>query len=356
MSPTAPEPLSLAGKLDLIPGVLSLLAAGLVAAITGLWRTHRDAPTYHLHVAYAILRKSAERYSLAQLQWALPSTEQVYEQYARAAGFKPQTVSLGHGAKGHWVGDKHAKNVLIWYHGGGFGMAANTAFFEFWEKLVVSARTRDKDLAVFALSYTLSPHARYPTQLTQAVEALRYIVSQGRRPGSILLGGDSAGASLGMGVLSHLAHPHPAIQELKLREPLAGTVLMAPPASMDEKVAEGRDVYCGGDVLVPDVAIRWLHLYLGGAKRDYYTDPYDAPASWFESLPVKKILVLGGGNEVLRPIIEAFVEKVKPAFPAIELFIGRREAHVAPVYNIFVGDRKETEQGRRLKDWLTDVL
>lgn len=28
-----------------------------------------------------------------------------------------QTVDLEHGAKGHWIGDKNALNVLIWYHG-----------------------------------------------------------------------------------------------------------------------------------------------------------------------------------------------------------------------------------------------
>lgn len=28
-----------------------------------------------------------------------------------------QTVDLEHGAKGHWIGDKDALNVLIWYHG-----------------------------------------------------------------------------------------------------------------------------------------------------------------------------------------------------------------------------------------------
>lgn len=112
-----PKPLSLAGKLDLLPGLFNIIVAGIVAAFTGLWRNERDAPTYYLHVAYAVLRKSTERYSLEQLQWALPTTDEVYEQYARTAGIKPQTVDLGNGAKGHWVGDKNAKNVLIWYHG-----------------------------------------------------------------------------------------------------------------------------------------------------------------------------------------------------------------------------------------------
>lgn len=114
---TALEPLSLAGKLDLLPGLFNIIIAGIVAAFTGLWRNERDAPTFYLHVAYAVLRKTTERYSLAQLQWALPNTDEVYEQYARTRRIKPETVDLGKGAKGHWVGDKNAKNVLIWYHG-----------------------------------------------------------------------------------------------------------------------------------------------------------------------------------------------------------------------------------------------
>jgi hypothetical protein len=26
-------------------------------------------------------------------------------------------VELEYGGKGHWIGDKNAKNVLTWYHG-----------------------------------------------------------------------------------------------------------------------------------------------------------------------------------------------------------------------------------------------
>lgn len=44
-------------------------------------------------------------------------TDVVYEQYARSARVKPVTVVLGHGAKGHWIGDTNSQTVLIWYHG-----------------------------------------------------------------------------------------------------------------------------------------------------------------------------------------------------------------------------------------------
>lgn len=44
-------------------------------------------------------------------------TDVVYEQYARSARVRPVTVVLGHGAKGHWIGDTNSQTVLIWYHG-----------------------------------------------------------------------------------------------------------------------------------------------------------------------------------------------------------------------------------------------
>lgn len=44
-------------------------------------------------------------------------TDKVYNAYAKSAKAIPQTVDIGLGAKGHWIGDENAKNVLIWYHG-----------------------------------------------------------------------------------------------------------------------------------------------------------------------------------------------------------------------------------------------
>lgn len=32
-------------------------------------------------------------------------------------GLEPDTVALPHQAQGHWVGNKNAKNVIVWFHG-----------------------------------------------------------------------------------------------------------------------------------------------------------------------------------------------------------------------------------------------
>jgi acetyl esterase/lipase len=243
--------------------------------------------------------------------------------YARSKKLKPDTVDLGNGAQGHWVGNKNAKHVLIWYHGGGFCLPANIGYFKFLERVVQSTNSGGGDLAVFALTYTLAPHARYPTQLSQAVAALRYVVEKtGHKPGQVLLGGDSAGGNLVFGVLSHLAHPHPRIDELKLSEPLAGAAGIAPWTSLDPSLSE-QAVYYGGDIVTPYVGRAWGSEYLNGVERDYYTDASDAPTSWFETYPVKQILILGGANEILLPVIEDFAGKIKVSwqfFPLCEIF------------------------------------
>jgi hypothetical protein len=180
---------------------------------------------------------------------------------------------------------------------------------------------------------------------------------------------------LAIGVLSHLSHPHPEIPKLELTGPLAGVAVIAPWTSLDERHSD-KDVYSGGDVITPYVGRPWSRHYLGGAPRDYYTDASDAPSSWFETYPVKKILVLAGGNEILKPTIEDFVVNLKvslslvpglptrsialtPAqrgFPSVEFFVGHREAHVAPIYNLYLGDSRETLQGEKLKAWLGENL
>lgn len=195
--------------------------------------------------------------------------------------------------------------------GGGFCVPANAGYFKFWANLVRVSRDAGKDFSIFAVSYTLAPNARYPTQLTQAVEALRYILnSTSRSPSQILLGGDSVGGNLAIGVLSHLAHPHLSIEALKVSEPLAGMAAIGPKTSMDDNFDE-TSIYYGGDLITPGTSKMWSRTYLAGAARDYYTDASDAPSTWFQSFPVKEILIVAGQNEILLHKIEAFVKVLK---------------------------------------------
>ncbi|CAL5869952.1 uncharacterized protein PFLUO_LOCUS4185 [Penicillium psychrofluorescens] len=348
--------LSLAEKLDLLPALVSVSLAAFYALLTGIWRSERQAKTLFLHFGYAIFRKVTARMSPSQIQFVSPTSDKIYNRFAKKSGRVPESVELGHGALGHWIGDRNAPNVLVWFHGGGFALPANMGYFKFYSNVVRELERSGKRVAVFSLTYTLSPQGTYPTQLRQAVECMRYIVSQPNRdPSTVFLGGDSAGGNLVSGVLSHIAHPHPQIAPLSLSGNLGGAAMIAPWTLLDTEFPD-QEIYSGGDLITPSVAGPWSSAYLGKATRDYYTDLSTAPTDWFESFPVNTVLITGGGNEILLPIIQDFAAKFKEGFPSVELFIGHREGHVAPIYNLYLGDNTETEQGKKVKSWLKELL
>ncbi|KAL1985326.1 hypothetical protein VTN96DRAFT_8004 [Rasamsonia emersonii] len=359
-----PKKISLAEVIDIIPGLLSITATGIFALVTGPFRHRKQrknpkqgvARTLLLHVGYAVLRKATLRLTLLQLQFIFPKTDTTYRLFAWRSGIANQTVDLGHGAQGHWIGNKDAKNVLIWYHGGGFAVPANRCYFQFLAGVVKAMNQAGKDLAVFVLTYTLTPHASCPTQLQQAVACLRYMLQTGRSPGNIYLGGDSAGGNLVLGVLSHISHPHAEIDQLSvLSEAFGGAVLIAPWTDLRTEYPPPETAPLG-DLITQDVAKKWATAYLNGRRRDYYTDASWAPPEWWEGLKVKDVLILAGGNEILLPVIEDFTQKLRAGFPSVTLFVGPGECHVAPMFNLLLGDRTETEQGKKLKSWLRELL
>ncbi|EAU29350.1 conserved hypothetical protein [Aspergillus terreus NIH2624] len=349
-------PLSLREKLDFLPALVSIALTVVWAMLSGLWRSNRYPKSWLLHVGYAVFRKATTRMTIAQMQYIMAPSNKVYDLYVRKAKKIADTVDLGHGALGHWIGDRKAENVLVWYHGGGFALPANLGYFDFFTQLIADSAAAGKSLAVFSLTYTLAPHGTYPTQLRQAVAALRYVLEQTGRPAHrVLLGGDSAGGNLVGGVLSHLAHPHPAIDPVPVSDLLAGAVMIAPWTSMETEYV-GQEIDSRGDLITPAVAGPWARAYLGTAKRDYYTDLSTAPTDWFTTFPVKRVLVTAGGAEILLPLVQDLVAKFQEGFPDVELCVGEREGHVAPIYNLYIGDRTETQQGKRVKSWLRETL
>ncbi|KAJ5772762.1 Alpha/beta hydrolase fold-3 [Penicillium paradoxum] len=348
--------LSLQEKLDLLPAVASIIAAAFYALLTGIRRTERQATTLSLHTGYALFRQATARLSPSQMQYILPSSHKIYELYLKKTGGRPESVELGDGALGHWLGDRNADNVLIWFHGGGFGLPAHMGYWKFYAQLVRDLKASGKSVAVFGITYTLAPIATYPTQLRQAVSSVRYILSQPNRdPASIFLGGDSAGGNLVGGVLSHLAHPHPEIKPLLLSANLGGAVMIAPWTLLDTTFP-GMEVYHGGDIITTAVAGPWATAYIGPSKRDYYTDLSNAPMGWFTKFPVNSMLITAGGNEIMLPLIQDFATKVKAGFENVELFIGHRECHVAPFSNMELGDATKTEQGKRIETYLGETM
>lgn len=218
--------------------------------------------------------------------------------------------------------------------GGGFNLTASPLHFEFYSSLVKELTASGHDIAVFFVSYSVTPEASYPTQLRQAVEALRYILTAAapspRTPSEVVIGGDSAGGNLALGVLSHLLHAHPQIEPLELSAPLAGVFAFAPWVSFfprsdgggnDDEATRRRkwaslETNKYKDLIAAETLDKWSAAYLDGKPSDNWSEPGLAPADWWVggNDKAKHVIILAGGDEVLCSSIEAFAEKFKVGF------------------------------------------
>jgi acetyl esterase/lipase len=232
-------------------------------------------------------------------------------------------------------------------------MPAIPRYFDFWLEIIRALNENGHDLAVFFPRYTLTPHAVYPTQLRQAVEALRYIINEtGRSPANVIVGGDSAGGNLASATLLHLSHPHPEIDSLELSAPLAGVFAYAPWVSFSTEWPSMKDNEWK-DILTPALLTSWANSYRGSKAADNWNEPFTAPTEWWADVKTERILILAGGDEILLSPIEEFAKKIKSVFPATTYVVGKDESHDAPFY---VSAKEEAQTAVELRQWLAARL
>ncbi|KAI9369204.1 Alpha/Beta hydrolase protein [Aspergillus egyptiacus] len=346
------QPLSFWEKADLFAGNLSVLGAALYSVITGAFRGKSGAKYFVHHVSHAAVRRAVRRLSPRQLQYQSVSGLQAYEAFAKEHNLTPEKVTLNHGATGLWIGNKHAKNVVVYYHGGGFNLPPVPGHFAFLHDLVQDLNKNGHEVAIFFLVYTLTPPATYPTQLRQSVEALRHILTQSpRSPSDVIIGGDSAGGNLALATLLHLTHPHPEIDPLPLPEgeDLAGVFGFAPWVSFSVD-GESMTTNQYKDIIPAEGLKNWSRGYLGQMKEgDAWSEPAKAPVEWWRAVRAKRVLILAGRDEILLSAVEEFVKRVKTVLPQLTYVVGYDETHVSAVYS---GTLMEGQQARGLRNWL----
>jgi acetyl esterase/lipase len=168
-------------------------------------------------------------------------------------------------------------------------MPANNAHFDFWLEMTRALNESGHDLSVFMLNYTLTPNGTYPTQLRQAVEALRYILTTtNRSPSNVIVGGDSAGGNLATATLLHLTHPHPEIEALEVSAPLAGVFAYAPWVNFSTDWPSFKDNKWR-DILTTDVLTTWSTAYRGDKPADQWNEPFTAPVEVWREAKTEKI-------------------------------------------------------------------
>lgn len=269
----------------------------------------------------------------------LPSTISAYKSFCKKKNHPLGIVDIPNtDIPGFWIGNKDAEYAMVYYHGGGFVMPGTGPHLDMLMKWVQWSNNK---LAIFCAAYTLAPEKVYPTQISQSVEALRYVLSQpGRSPSKTLLGGDSAGGNLVIAVLSHISgHAHPQaniVKPLDLSEKLYGGVTIAPWTSSDDSRFASMTQFRNRDIVGPVNAHYWTNTYKGhngAVADDEYIVPEIANPNWWSSSKISSFLVVAGEHESLRDAIVSWSEKFQKGAPDVDfkLVIGKRETHDAPL-------------------------
>ncbi|EAU37761.1 predicted protein [Aspergillus terreus NIH2624] len=220
--------------------------------------------------------------------------------------------------------------------------------------MVDALRQSNVDFAIFVPSYSLAPHAQYPTQLLEGLQVLRFLIEEeGKLAKNIAIGGDSAGGNLVLGILSHIAHPHPGISEGFIPdEPFAGALIHCPWVTFDQTWPSiERNKHKDSVPLLPNSV--HAKYFLGDAPSDNYNEPLSAPPEWWAGLNARMLLLLSGEDDIMVDSHHAFGKILVSANPYnTEMVVAGGEGHVAPVLDLMLGDRNEFESSKRMKQWL----
>lgn len=92
-----------------------------------------------------------------------------------------------------WAGEDGAAITVVYVHGGAFALGSPWHVRDLVVRLAAEAGAR-----VLAVDYRLAPEHPYPAAHDDVLVAYRWLLSAGIDPGSIVLAGDSCGATLAL--------------------------------------------------------------------------------------------------------------------------------------------------------------
>lgn len=178
----ATQNVTLVEKLTLLPHVAVGLSLGFLRLATRPLTSDVKPPTAFQDFAYAVARYVLSNVTIPHEKWLAPPTETNYLDFARAKNFQPDTAVLPSGVKVHWIGNKSAEKVFLYFHGGGYVNSISPAHLA-WLFDLEAELSKTKKIAVAVLGYTCAPEGQYPLQLKQAAESLIWMLqTEGKKP------------------------------------------------------------------------------------------------------------------------------------------------------------------------------
>jgi epsilon-lactone hydrolase len=233
-----------------------------------------------------------------------------------AADVKCEPVDAG-GVGAEWIVPPEAASdrVILYLHGGGYVMGSiNT------HRAMVARIARAAEARGLALDYRLAPEHPFPAAVDDATAAYRWLLSQGYKPGKIVIAGDSAGGGLTIATLLALRASGVAMP--------AAAVPISPWTDM-EGTGDSVRSKAGKDPMADIEALRSMaKKYVGEHDaRNPLASPLHAD---FHGLP--PMLIQVGEAEILLDDSTRVAERAKAAGVDVELEVWDDMIHVWHVF------------------------
>jgi acetyl esterase/lipase len=229
-------------------------------------------------------------------------------------------------------------DIIVYYcHGGGFSMGSSYFYMEFllaWVTLLKSAGYRNP--ALFALEYTLVPDETYPTQLHETLAGYEYVLSLAQSSKRVVVGGDSAGATLILSFLLYL-NGH---SELRHQKP-GLAVMISPWVTIVSK--NNRNT--ASDYLNSSTLELYGKQYIG--NKTVPTDSMVSPGNckdvkkWRDASPEFGWYFLYGSEEVLGPETRDLIKLLIGTGKEVDVWEEQGGIHAWPVASLYLGETRE---------------
>jgi hypothetical protein len=99
-----------------------------------------------------------------------------------------------------------------------------------------------------------------------------------------------------------------------------------------------------------------------GTDTDEYNEPVNTNVEWWKDLPIKEVLIVAGGDEVLLDGVKAWESVFRKGFEAgggkVEFIIAKDGYHDQPMVDINFGfnEGNDSEQSKAIKNFFSSKL
>ena len=229
-------------------------------------------------------------------------------------------------------------DIIVYYcHGGGFSMGSSFFYMEFLLALVALLKDAGyRNPALFALEYTLVPDATYPTKLHETMAGYEYVLSLAQSSSRVVVGGDSAGATLILSFLLYLNN------HADLRHEKPGLAFMISPW-VSIVSSNNRDT--DSDYLNSSTLELYGRQYIG--SKASATDSLVSPGQckdikkWKDASPEHGWFFLYGSEEVLGPETRSLISLLKDTGKEVDVWEEKSGIHAWPVASLYLGETRE---------------